>query len=227
MDKGAAALTDTLRIRNLNIQDYSTVWRAMRDFTTSRDSDTVDELWLVEHPAVFTLGLNGRECHLRDRGDIPVVHCDRGGQVTYHGLGQAVIYVLIDMRRKALGVRQLVDALELSIVDLLQSYSIGGERQAHAPGVYVQGRKIASLGLRVRRGCSYHGLSLNVAMDLSPFHRIDPCGYPGMEVVDLRSLGVTLPLATAQLALSQYLAWRLGYPAPFCLEENRVNYFAL
>jgi lipoyl(octanoyl) transferase len=224
MDKSTVVLADTLGIRNLNIQDYSAIWQVMRDFTTSRASDTVDELWVVEHPPVFTLGLNGRECHLRDVGDIPVVHCDRGGQVTYHGPGQVVIYVLIDLRRKTLGVRQLVDALELSIVDLLQSFNIAGERRAQAPGVYVQGRKIASLGLRVRRGCSYHGLSLNVAMDLSPFYRIDPCGYPGMEVTDLRNLGITLPLATIWLPLSQYLARRLEYSAPFYLEENRVNY---
>jgi lipoyl(octanoyl) transferase len=211
MNKSTVMLADTLRIRDLNIQDYNVVWQAMRDFTTNRDSDTVDELWVVEHPPVFTLGLNGRKCHLRDVGDIPVVHCDRGGQVTYHGPGQIVVYVLIDLRRRDLGVRQLVDVLELSIIDLLQSFNISGERRAHAPGVYVQSRKIASLGLRVRRGCSYHGLSLNVAMDLSPFYRIDPCGYPGMEVIDLRSLGVTLPLATIWPPLSQHLVRRLEY----------------
>ncbi|ADE13761.1 lipoate-protein ligase B [Nitrosococcus halophilus Nc 4] len=205
---------DTLRIRNLHLQEYGAVWQAMRDFTASRDSATVDELWWVEHPPVFTLGLNGRECHVREVGDIPVVHCDRGGQVTYHGPGQVVVYALIDLRRRALGVRQLVDALELSVVDLLQSYGIEGSRRTEAPGVYVQGRKIASLGLRVRGGCSYHGLSLNVAMDLSPFDYIDPCGYPGMKVIDLRSLGVIVPVATLRRTLSQHLARRLGYPAP-------------
>ncbi|MGR6036183.1 MAG: lipoyl(octanoyl) transferase LipB [Candidatus Nitrosoglobus sp.] len=211
MNKSAVMLANTLRIKDLNLQDYNVVWQAMQDFTTSRGSDTNDELWVVEHPPVFTLGLNGKECHLRDVGDIPVIYCDRGGQVTYHGPGQIVVYVLIDLRRRNLGVRQLVDVLELSVIDLLQSFNISGERQAHAPGVYVQSRKIASLGLRVRRGCSYHGLSLNVAMDLSPFYRINPCGYPGMGVIDLRSLGVTLPLATIWPLLSQYLVQRLEY----------------
>lgn len=224
MDKGAAAaLINTLQIRNLHIQNYSAIWRAMQDFTARRDKGTADELWVVEHPPVFTLGLNGRDHHLREVGDIPVVHCDRGGQATYHGPGQVVVYVLVNLRRKDLGVRQLVDGLELSVIDLLQCYHIEGERRAHAPGVYVRGRKIASLGLRVRRGCSYHGLSLNAAMDLSPFYRIDPCGYPDMEVTDLRSLGVTVSLATIQLTLSQYLARRLGYSVPLCLEESGVN----
>lgn len=222
MDKKIAVGVDTLRIRNLNLQEYSTVWQAMRDFTARRDSATVDELWWVEHPPVFTLGLNGQECHLRDVGDIPVVRCDRGGQVTYHGPGQSVVYILIDLRRRALGVRQLVDALELSVVEWLQSHEIGAERQANAPGVYVQGRKIASLGLRVRGGCCYHGLSLNVAMDLSPFYRIDPCGYSGMEVTDLKCLGVMLPLAAVQQSLSWYLVRRLGYSAPFYGEKNRM-----
>ncbi|ABA59083.1 Lipoate-protein ligase B [Nitrosococcus oceani ATCC 19707] len=222
MDKRIPVGADTLRIRNLGLQDYDTVWQAMRDFTVRRDSATVDELWWVEHPPVFTLGLNGQECHLRDVGDIPVVRCDRGGQVTYHGPGQSIVYILVDLRRRALGVRQLVDALELSVVDLLQSYEIETERRANAPGVYVQGRKIASLGLRVRKGCCYHGLSLNVAMDLSPFYRIDPCGYSGMEVIDLKRLGMELPLADVQQNLSRYLVRRLGYSAPFYGEENRM-----
>lgn len=223
MDEEVAVRSETLRIRDLAFQEYSAVWQAMRNFTTSRDSATADELWLVEHPAVFTVGLNGRECHLREVGDIPVVHCDRGGQVTYHGPGQMLVYVLIDLRRRALGVRQLVDGLELAVVDLLQSYDIAGERRTAAPGVYVQGKKIAALGLRVRGGCSYHGLSLNVAMDLSPFYRIDPCGYPGLEVIDLRSLGVTLPWATLRLLLSQYLVRRLGYSAPlFVRNKDRI-----
>ncbi|KFI21734.1 lipoyl(octanoyl) transferase LipB [Nitrosococcus oceani] len=222
MDKKIPVGVDTLRIRNLGLQDYGTVWQAMRGFTAHRDSATVDELWWVEHPPVFTLGLNGQECHLRDVGDIPVVRCDRGGQVTYHGPGQSIVYILVDLRRRALGVRQLVDALELSVVDLLQSYEIETERQANAPGVYVQGRKLASLGLRVRKGCCYHGLSLNVAMDLSPFYRIDPCGYSGMEVIDLKRLGMELPLADVQQNLSRYLVRRLGYSAPFYGEENRM-----
>lgn len=211
MDKQAAVPVDTLRIRNLGLQDYHAVWQAMQGFTARRDNASIDELWLVEHPPVFTLGRNGKECYLRDAGNIPVVHCDRGGQVTYHGPGQMIAYVLIDLRRRALGVRQLVEALELSVVDLLQSYNIIGERRADAPGVYVQGRKLASLGLRVRGGCSYHGLSLNVAMDLAPFQHIDPCGYAGLEVIDLKHLEVTLPLTTARLILSRCLSQRLGY----------------
>lgn len=202
-------LADTPQIRQLNLQDYNVVWRAMQDFTTHRNQDTPDELWVVEHPPVFTLGLNGKESHLRDVRDIPVIHSDRGGQVTYHGPGQIIVYVLIDLRRRNLGVRQLVDILELSVIDLLQSFHIHGERRANAPGVYVQGRKIGSLGLRVRRGCSYHGLSLNVAMDLSPFYRINPCGYLGMEVTDLRSLGVTVSLAVIWPLFFQYLKQRL------------------
>lgn len=220
MDKQAAVPVDTLQIRNLGLQDYHAVWQAMQDFTARRDNTSIDELWLVEHPPVFTLGRNGKECYLQKTGTIPVVHCDRGGQVTYHGPGQVVVYVLIDLRRRALGVRQLVEALELSVVDLLQSYNIIGERRADAPGVYVQGRKLASLGLRVRGGCSYHGLSLNVAMDLAPFQRIDPCGYPGLEVTDLKGLGVVLPLTTVQPILSRYLSRRLGYTTSLSMAEN-------
>lgn len=210
-NQAAAAPMEMLRIRNLGIQAYHVTWQAMQDFTASRDNVSIDEVWLVEHPPVFTLGRNGKEYYLREVGDIPVVHCDRGGQVTYHGPGQVIVYVLIDLRRRALGVRQLVEALELSVLDLLQSYKITGERRADAPGVYVQDRKLASLGLRVRGGCSYHGLSLNVAMDLAPFQRIDPCGYAGLEMTDLAHLGVAQPLPTVGLMLARYLRQRMGY----------------
>jgi lipoyl(octanoyl) transferase len=202
---------DMLQIRQLGLQEYASVWQAMRDFTACRHKGSCDQLWLVEHSPVFTLGLNGKACHLGNTGDIPVVRCDRGGQVTYHGPGQVVAYVLLDLQRRDLGVRQLVEALELSVLDLLHCYSIVGERRPDAPGVYVQGKKIASLGLRVRRGHSYHGLSLNVAMDLAPFRRIDPCGYVGLEVVDLKSLGVALSVAAAGLMLARQLSRRLGY----------------
>lgn len=220
MDNESAIPLDRLRIRDLSLQEYHIVWQAMQDFTAHRDNASIDELWLVEHPPVFTLGRNGKECYLRDTGNIPVVHCDRGGQVTYHGPGQVIAYVLIDLRRRALGVRQLVEALELSVVDLLQFYNIIGERRTDAPGVYVQGRKLASLGLRVRGGCSYHGLSLNVAMDLAPFQRIDPCGYVGLEMTDLKHLGIILPLPSARLILSRYLSQRLGYTMPPSVTKN-------
>lgn len=204
---------ETLRLRNLGRRDYRVVWQAMQSFTAEREAASPDEIWLVEHPPVFTLGRNSKTRYPRDTGDIPVVQCDRGGQATYHGPGQIVIYALIDLRRRALGVRQLVEALELAVIDLLQFYRLTGESRAEAPGVYVRGKKLASLGLRVRGGCTYHGLSLNVAMDLSPFQRIDPCGYAGMEMIDLRRLGLDLPLPAAGRLLAGYLQQRLKYTA--------------
>ncbi len=160
----------------------------MKAFTETREADTPDELWLLQHPRVFTQGQAGRAEHLLAPGDIPVVQVDRGGQVTYHGPGQWVIYLLVDLRRRNMGVRQLVDLIEHSIVALLARYGIEGAPDPQAPGVYVAGRKIASLGLRVRRGCSYHGLSLNVDMDLEPFQRINPCGHAGLEVTSMAQL---------------------------------------
>jgi len=160
----------------------------MRAFTDTRDLNTTDEIWLVEHPPVFTLGLNGKAEHILNAGDIPIVKCDRGGQVTYHGPGQLVVYTLLDLKRLKLGVKQLVTRLEQAVIDFLSSQHINAARKANAPGVYVDGAKIAALGLRVRRGCSYHGLSLNVDMDLKPFSRINPCGYEGLVSVQLRDL---------------------------------------
>ncbi len=174
-----------LNIRALGRCDYEPVWRAMQEFTAARNAVTTDELWLVEHPPVYTQGMNGKPEHLLDLGDIPLVQTDRGGQVTYHGPGQIVVYVLIDLRRRGLGVRQLVSLLEQAAIDLLTGYGITAYTRRDAPGVYVQGKKIAALGLRVRHGCSYHGLSLNVAMNLAPFQRINPCGYPGLEVTQV------------------------------------------
>jgi len=175
-----------LIVRELGRRDYVPVWQAMRTFTDKRHEDTRDELWLVEHPPVFTVGLNGNPEHLLDPGDIPVVQVDRGGQVTYHGPGQIVVYALLDLRRLGLGPRQLVTVLEEGVIGLLAEYGVEAAGRREAPGVYVNGAKVAALGLRIRRGCCYHGLSLNVAMDLEPFSRINPCGYPGLKVSQLR-----------------------------------------
>ncbi len=181
-----------LHIRRLGRSPYEPVWAAMQRFTADRAADTPDELWLVEHPPVFTLGLNGRPEHLLSPGGIPVVAVDRGGQVTYHGPGQVVAYPLIDLRRRGKGVRWLVSALEGAVINLLAAEGVDAHARPDAPGVYAGEAKIAALGLRVRRGCSYHGLSLNVEMDLEPFGRINPCGYAGMPVTSLEQLGVEL-----------------------------------
>ncbi len=172
-------------IVRLGVRDYESVWRDMQAYTDQRDSDTPDQLWLVEHPAVFTLGQNGRLAHVRDPGDIPVVHVDRGGQVTYHGPGQVVMYVLLDLRRWRLGVRQLVTLLERAVIGLAAQFGLQAASRPDAPGVYLGDAKLASLGLRIRRGCSYHGVALNVDGDLTPFFRIDPCGFPGLQVTRL------------------------------------------
>lgn len=177
-----------LLIRHLGHVEYEPTWRAMQSFTDARTADTPDELWLCEHPPVFTLGLAGKPEHLlRDVG-IPLVKIDRGGQITYHGPGQIVLYVLLDLRRRNLKVRELVTRMEQAVIDLLTSYGIAAQRQSGAPGVYVGAAKIAALGLRIRNGCSFHGLSLNVAMDLSPYAAINPCGYAGLAVTQLCDL---------------------------------------
>jgi lipoyl(octanoyl) transferase len=200
-----------LAVRRLGARDYEPVWRAMQRYTDTRSAESADEIWLLEHLPVYTQGMNGRPEHLLDTGTIPVVQVDRGGQVTYHGPGQVVAYVLIDLRRRGLGVRQLVSALEQAVIGLLAGYRVAAEARRDAPGVYVAGRKVASLGLRVRRGCSYHGVALNVAMDLAPFGRIDPCGYPGLEVTQLADLGApSEPPLVAEALLSQ-LTRTLGY----------------
>jgi lipoyl(octanoyl) transferase len=204
-------MSDTpLIIRRLGLRDYEPVWRDMQAFTQRRTAETADELWLVEHPPVYTFGLNAKPEHLLDPGDIPVVRCDRGGQVTYHGPGQVVVYCLIDLRRLGLGVKGFVEKLEQSIIDLLAEYGISAERQAGAPGVYVQGAKIAALGLRITRGASYHGIALNVDMNLEPFARINPCGYPGMAVTQLSALAAGIDCAVIAEQLLQGLAGNLG-----------------
>ncbi|KXX64598.1 octanoyltransferase [Marichromatium gracile] len=183
-------------IRRLpGLQDYAETLEAMRRFTDARDEDSLDELWLLEHPPVFTLGQAGRREHLLATGDIPVVQVDRGGQVTYHGPGQLVAYLLFDLRRAGIGVKRLVNMLEQTVIELLRDYGVDAERRDNAPGVYVAGAKIASLGLRVRNARSYHGLALNVAMELEPFDRINPCGYAGLAMTQLSEfvagIGVT------------------------------------
>jgi len=177
-------------LRRLGRVEYEPTWRAMQDFTAQRNADTPDEIWLLEHPPVFTLGQAGKPEHLLADIGIPVVPIDRGGQVTFHGPGQLVAYLLIDLRRRGYGVKELVRRIEQAVIDLLADYRIAGERLQGAPGVYVHGAKIAALGLRVRGGCAYHGLSLNVDLDLAPFQAINPCGYPGMAVTRLCELGV-------------------------------------
>ncbi len=201
-----------VRLRAWGRADYEAVWAAMRAYTDARTADTADAIWQVEHPPVFTLGQAGREDHVLEAGDIPLVHTDRGGQVTYHGPGQAVLYPLLDLRRHGLGARSLVSLLEAIVVDWLASLGIAAAARADAPGVYVGEAKIAALGLRIRRGRSYHGLAVNVGMDLSPFNRINPCGYAGMPVIDLAGLGVEVSLDTAWAELSERLIQRLGGP---------------
>lgn len=200
-----------LVVKNLGEKPYAETWQAMKSFTDSRDESAADEFWFVQHPPVYTLGQAGRVEHLLAPGDIPIVHSDRGGQVTYHGPGQLVCYLLLDIRRLQLGVRDLVTVIEQSIVQLINSYGVAAEAKPEAPGVYVDGRKLAALGLRIRKGCSYHGLSLNVDMDLGPFSNINPCGIEGLEVVDMKRLGIDRPMAKIMEELTDILVRQIGY----------------
>ena len=200
----------TAVFRWLGRADYAPTWRAMQSFTDERDATTPDEFWFLEHAPVFTQGLNGKREHLLAPGDIPVVGIDRGGQVTYHGPGQLVVYPLIDLHRRRIGVRELVVALETAVIALAVAYGIEASARRDAPGVYVRGRKLASLGLRIRRGCSYHGLALNVDMDLEPFSRINPCGMAGLEMTQLSALGIAGDVHEIALDLAPRLAAALG-----------------
>lgn len=191
--------------RNLGLQSYEPIWHAMQEFTNTRDANTRDEIWFCEHEPVFTLGLNSAPEHLLATGDIPVVQIDRGGQVTYHGPGQLMIYPLIDIRRANIGVRELVTALEQCVVDLAADYGIEAASRCDAPGVYVEGVKLASIGLRIRRGASFHGMALNVNVDLEPFSRINPCGFKGLEVTDFARLGAEQNLDTVRDQLLPHL----------------------
>ena len=197
-------------VRQLGRQPYEPVWRAMQAYTDGRDGDSADELWLVEHEPVFTLGQAGRWEHVLAPGDIPVVPVDRGGQVTYHGPGQLVAYPLVDLRRLGIGVRALVERIEQAVIDTLATWSIAGSRRDGAPGVYVGQAKVMALGLRVRRGCSFHGLAFNVAMDLEPFARINPCGFQGLAVTSVLDLGGPGSLAEVAPVLVGALSAQLG-----------------
>lgn len=197
-------------VRSLGRQDYEPLWRQMQQFTADRDAATEDELWFTEHPPVYTLGLNASKEHLLNPGEIPVVQVDRGGQVTYHGPGQLMIYPLLDLKRAGLGVRDLVTALEHCVVDLLHEFGFDSIARKDAPGVYVNTKKIASVGLRIRRGASYHGMALNIDVDLEPFSRINPCGFSDLEVTDLRALGVAHERQVIQDKVEQHLRRHLS-----------------
>jgi lipoyl(octanoyl) transferase len=199
-------------IKYLGLVPYEPTWRAMQRFTDERDAATPDEIWMVEHPPVFTLGLNANRAHVLASGDIPVVQIDRGGQVTYHGPGQLVVYPLIDLRRLALGVRQLVVALENAIIAYVGELGVAASGSRDAPGVYVNGAKLASIGLRIRRRASYHGLALNVVNDLQPFERINVCGYPGLAVTRLADLCGVSNVGMAADGLAPHLLRELGFP---------------
>jgi lipoyl(octanoyl) transferase len=193
-------------VRRLGLVAYEPTWRAMQAFNAARDPATPDQLWLLEHPPVFTLGLAGRPGHVLAPGEIPVVSTDRGGQVTYHGPGQAVAYVLLDLRRAGYGVKELVRRLEGALIEVLAAHGIEGVRRAGMPGVYVGEAKIAAIGLRVARGCTYHGVALNADMDLAPFSRIDPCGYPGLAATSLAALGASGKIDALQQNLAESIS---------------------
>jgi len=205
----AKAADTPILVRRLGRVDYAPTFQAMQDFTAARTDDTADELWLVEHPPVFTQGLAGKAEHLLADVGIPVVQIDRGGQVTYHGPGQIVVYLLLDLRRRGFKVRELVNRMEQALIDCLADYGVSARRKDGAPGVYVGDAKIAALGLRIKNGCSYHGLSLNVDMDLAPFRAINPCGYAGMEVIQLRDFANPGNLADVQDKLLAHLQVQL------------------
>lgn len=204
-------IANDLLVRELGVQPYLPVWRAMQAFTNARTDTTPDEIWLLEHTPVFTQGQNGKAEHVLNPGDIPIVQSDRGGQVTYHGPGQLMFYTLIDIQRKNCNVRSLVTLLEMACIAYLGDHGITAEAKKEAPGVYIQGQKIASIGLRVRHGRSYHGLAFNIDLDLSPFERINPCGFKQLKMTDTHRLGLTdSPLETGR-ALVNYVSQQLGY----------------
>jgi lipoyl(octanoyl) transferase len=197
----------SLTVERLGLVEYAPTWQAMKAYTAARTPESPDRIWLLQHNPVYTLGIAGRTAHLpRGRDDVPLVRIDRGGQITYHGPGQVVAYLLLDMKRRGLAVRPLVRRLEGAVIDLLGDFGISAEGRVEAPGVYVSGAKVAALGLRVTRGCCYHGIALNVNMDLSPFHAIDPCGYPGLAVTQLKDLGIDADVDLVADKLGGHLA---------------------
>ncbi len=203
----------TVSVKCLGERPYLEVLDEMKTFTQDRTEQTEDEIWVVQHPPVFTLGVAGKEEHLLSPGDIPIVKSDRGGQVTYHGPGQLVLYLLFDLRRLKVGVRDLVTGIETAVINLLESYGVKADTIKGAPGVYVDQVKVAALGLRIRKGSSYHGLSLNVDMDLEPFARINPCGYEGLQVTDMKRLGIAEPSESVAGKLTDLIAQQFGYDA--------------
>ena len=212
-------LATKLQVRRLGLMEYEPVWRAMQTFTDQRNENTPDELWMVEHPPVFTQGQAGRAEHILAPGDIPVIQVDRGGQVTYHGPGQIVAYPLIDIKRLHMGIRELVTGIEQAVIEVLQTYSIDAQLKAGAPGVYIDGVKIAALGLRIRRGKSFHGLSFNINMDLEPFQRINPCGFQGLQVTHLSAF-TEVSKQDVEDRLIAGLSRVLGYNDQFCVLEG-------
>ncbi len=212
MNTAVETLVGPLDIRHLAREEYVPLWRAMQTYTDDRDASSRDAIWFTEHPPVFTMGLNASPDHLLAPGNIPVVNIDRGGQVTYHGPGKLMIYPLIDIRRAGIGVRKLVTALEQSVVDFVAEFDISAAARADAPGVYVDNKKLASVGLRIRRGASFHGMALNVDVDMEPFSRINPCGYRGLEMTDLKRLGVDLSLRESAEKLLPHFLRHLGLP---------------
>lgn len=204
-------ITNQIIVRPLVQRNYLDCWHAMQDFTNQRTADTIDEIWVVEHPPVFTQGQNGKAEHILNAGDIPIIQVDRGGQVTYHGPGQLVVYPLIDLKRKKLNVREIITILENTVIELLAHYNITAKAKPDAPGVYINDHKICSVGLRIRRGCSFHGLALNVDMDLGPFSRINPCGYSGLTMTQMAAFISPIDMTTVAQQLVAYLIKNLGY----------------
>ncbi|MDJ0759883.1 MAG: lipoyl(octanoyl) transferase LipB [Woeseiaceae bacterium] len=216
-------MSEGLCVRNLGRQEYEPLWRAMQSFTNTRDDEQQDEIWFTEHPPVFTLGVNADRSHLLAPGNIPVVQIDRGGQVTYHGPGQLMIYPLISLKRASLGVRDLVTALEQSVVDMLDGYGVSAAARSDAPGVYVDGSKIASVGLRIRRGCSFHGMALNVDVNREHFARINPCGVQDLSVTDLKEQCRIETLEAARAALLPHLLRHLHMTERELTESDQLN----
>jgi lipoyl(octanoyl) transferase len=213
-------IQNALTMRWLGWQDYSTCWQAMQKFTNERSAETMDEIWFLEHHPVFTQGQNGKPEHILNAGDIPIVQTDRGGQVTYHGPGQLMVYFLIDLRRKHLNVRALVSALEQSIVDLLNEFNVNAYAKCDAPGVYIDEKKICSIGLRIRKGCSYHGIAFNIAMDLEPFKRINPCGFQSLQMTQLIDYTESQDPQTASEKLIPHLQKNLGYTTAIYVDHT-------